>query len=206
MELAEKIHTIQLDPADQTLVNSLAQNRAAVSHASMRDFLERYRPGDSGCVLLKLPSHGEEDLAPLEQLRAQGILLPVIAVVDDPSTELTVGAMRRGADSVLSTPLGRASLQRELNRALDLNERQRAIRRQRETIAAALASLNEGERAVLARLMSGMANKNIAAELQIGLRTVELRRAKILKKLGARSLAEMVRLVLLAEPERLYPE
>ena len=208
MDLPHTIHAIQLDPADVTLVNSFAGGRglAAASHASIQDFLHAYRPGEAAVVVLNLGAAEEDALAALGQLRERGVLAPAIAVAEAPSTELTVGAMQRGAVSVLPRPLDRSALERELARALEMEEQERAIRARRETIASRLASLNEGEREVLTRLMAGTANKKIAAELRIGLRTVELRRAKILKKLGAKSLAEMVRLVVLAEPERLYGE
>jgi FixJ family two-component response regulator len=206
MEFPRTIHAIQLDPDDLTLVNSFARNRGleAAAHTSVHEFLNAYRPGESGFAMLKLA--GEEGLGALGDLRERGALLPVVVVAEAPSTELTVGAMQKGAAALLAHPLAPTALERELTRILELEEQQRSVRVQRETTAARLASLNEGEREVLARLMAGMANKNIAAELHIGLRTVELRRAKILKKLGAKSLAELVRLVLLAEPERLYRE
>jgi FixJ family two-component response regulator len=202
MELPYTIHLIQLDAGEATLVYAFARNRGveATLHLSVHEFLQAC-PGESAAVL---SLGAEKCLLALELLRKHRPLIPVVVVAEAPSTELTVAAMQRGAAAVLSRPLDRAALERELDRVLQIHQEQRSIRAQREKIAARLASLNEGEHDVVARLMAGMANKNIAAELHIGLRTVELRRAKILKKLGARSLAEMVRLVLLAEPERLY--
>lgn len=114
--------------------------------------------------------------------------------------------MHQGAAWLFEKPLTRESLEPVLDDVLQREQKDRQARRLRETTLARIATLTEGERDVLQRLMAGMANKNIAADLQLGLRTVELRRAKILKKLGARSLAEMVRLVVLADPTYAYGE
>jgi FixJ family two-component response regulator len=208
MDLPPTIHAIQLNPADVALVEAFADPRAlsTVSHASVEEFLGGYAAGDAACVVLGSDATGEASLAALGQVRQHPVFAPVIVVTEAPSVELAVRAMQMGAAAVLSRPVNAPALEAELTRALEVDARERAVRARREIIAARLAALTEREREVLTRLMEGMANKNIAAELQIGLRTVELRRAKILKKLGAKSVAEMVRLVVLAEPERLWRE
>jgi FixJ family two-component response regulator len=132
--------------------------------------------------------------------------LPVVVLADRPSVAFDVRAMQRGAAAVLENPAQRPLLEEAVDDALRQDAAQRRDRFAREKTASRLATLNEGEREVLHRLMAGMANKNIAADLKLGLRTVELRRAKILKKLGAKSLAEMVRVVVLADPQRWQSE
>jgi FixJ family two-component response regulator len=203
MEPSQTIHTVGLETPAFSLVNSFAQSRglAVASFSSVEEFLHAYQPGAAGCLVLDLAASGEEGLTPLDQFRRQAVLLPVVAIADQPTVALAVRAMQRGAASVLEKPLTRASLEPALLEALEQERMHRQCRQLQATVVSRLTTLTEGEREVLDRLMSGMANKNIAADLQLGLRTVELRRAKILKKLGARSLAEMVRLVLLADPK-----
>jgi FixJ family two-component response regulator len=83
--------------------------------------------------------------------------------------------------------------------ALKLERRHRSAWRARHQTRTRLATLTEGELAVMKELLAGRPNKRIAAELGIGLRTVELRRARLLKKMQARSLAELVRMATLVD-------
>jgi FixJ family two-component response regulator len=208
METPQTLHTIQLHPTELSLVEALAASRslAVASYSTVEEFLNAYRPCLAGCVLFDLAAANEEALPKFEQLRQRGRGLPVIVLADRPSVALAVRAMQRGAAAVLEKPTPQPLFEEAVEDALRREAEQRRLRVARETTASRLETLNEGEREVLHRLMAGMANKNIAADLKLGLRTVELRRAKILKKLGARSLAEMVRLVVLAEPERWQSE
>jgi FixJ family two-component response regulator len=201
MELQQTVYTIQLDPGSLSLTRNLADARTArlAPFESLEEYLRSANPREPGCIVLGAPPAGTEPLAALEQLAQQDVGLPMIVVLDRPTVPLAVRAMQLGATSVLETPLDRVATQQALEHALLVEALRRAERQQREDVRARLATLTDGEREVLNRLMTGMANKNIAADLQLGLRTVELRRAKILKKLGAKSLAEMVRFVVLAE-------
>jgi FixJ family two-component response regulator len=202
MQLPRTIFTVQLEPATLSLINAFARNHgaSAAPFASAEELLRTSMTGRAGCVVLGLTPQGDGDwLRPLTVLQKAGVLLPTIVLLDQPSVALAVSAMRQGALSVLEAPPDPAALEQALQDALAEDLRTRIARQQREDIITRLSTLTEGERDVLHRLLAGMANKNIAADLQLGLRTVELRRAKILQKLGARSLAEMVRLVTLAD-------
>lgn len=202
MESSQTIYAIALDPTSLASVETLAAERGLTiaSYPSIDAFLRAWRIGGTGCILLDLCAAGEEGLAGLESLRRHNVYLPVVVTADQPTVALAVRAMQQGAASLVEKPLASNGLECALGDALQQEEEHRQARRQREVTIERLASLSEGEREVLQRLMAGMANKNIAADLQLGLRTVELRRAKLLKKLGVKSLAEMVRLVVLADP------
>ncbi|MBW3597361.1 MAG: LuxR C-terminal-related transcriptional regulator [Planctomycetes bacterium] len=173
------------------------------SHDSVDAFLRAYR-GQSGCVLLDIDAAGEDGPTMLEQLASRAMLLPVIVLSHDPGVSQTVRLMQAGAAAVLEKPVDGSELDAALDRALRRDEEQREIRERREELVGRFGALTEGEREVLERLIAGKANKNIAADLQMGLRTVELRRAKILKKTGAKSLAELVRLAMIAHPDWLH--
>jgi two-component system CheB/CheR fusion protein len=204
METPQTLYTIRLHPTELSHVEALAdrQNLPLATHSSVEEFLQTYRPGSAGCIVMDVGASGEKTLAELALLRERTVLLPTVIVAERPSVALAVRAVQQGAATVLEKPTPRHLLEQAVEDALRQDAEDLGRRLLRETTASRLATLNEGERQVLQRLMDGMANKNIAADLKLGLRTVELRRAKILKKLGAKSLAEMVRLVVLADPDR----
>lgn len=202
------IYTIQLDHTTYSQIAAIAVARgAAVAAFSSADEFTRSRRGEeTGCVVLDIAAAEEEKLAWVRDFSSQRAPLPVIVLADNPSVPLAVQAMQLGAVSILAKPPAPEELESAVDSALRREQEQSRVRRRREDLLARLASLTEGEDEVLRRLVAGMANKNIAADLELGLRTVELRRAKILKKMGAKSLAELVRLVMIASPDWLPQE
>lgn len=121
--------------------------------------------------------------------------LPVILISNGAKVAGAVAAMQAGATTVLEHPVEQKYLNEVIRKALSEATTFRR-RLARATLAEnRLAELNDGERAVLNALLDGLANKEIAHKLEIGLRTVELRRSRITKKMHAQSLAELVRLV-----------
>jgi two-component system response regulator FixJ len=152
-------------------------------------------PAWVGCLVCQADLAAPElpaDLARVCHLRKG---LPVIVLTESASVAGTVAAMQAGATAVLEHPANEQQLGETIRTALTdaIDSRQRLSR---ATLAKSrLAELNDGENAVLEGLLEGLANKEIAHKLEIGLRTVELRRSRITKKMHARSLAELVRLV-----------
>jgi FixJ family two-component response regulator len=110
---------------------------------------------------------------------------------------MAVQAMHRGAVTFLEKPWHDDELWKAINLALGTSEDRVARREERDRFQANRASLTPDEAKVMERMVAGQPNKVIAAELDMGLRTVELRRANVLKKMQAESLAELVRIVIL---------
>lgn len=121
--------------------------------------------------------------------------LPVIAIAESPSTVDAVEAMKQGAYDVLALPDQAADLPRVIRQALSRGSEAAQRRQVISTLRHRLSQLTTAENQVLDAMLEGMANKQIAQALQIGLRTVELRRSKIMKKMEAKSLAELVKFV-----------
>jgi two-component system response regulator FixJ len=125
--------------------------------------------------------------------------LPVILITGFGDIPTAVRAMRAGAFTFLEKPCREHELSSSIERALARSSERDANQAQREEIRSRLATLTPEEHSVMEAVTAGKANKVIASELDIGLRTVELRRASVLKKLHADSLAELVRMTILCE-------
>jgi FixJ family two-component response regulator len=169
------------------------------TYGSAQEFLDTYVTSRPGCLILdvRLPGMGGLDL--LEALRHRGATLPVIVVTAFGEVHSAVRAMKGGAIDVMEKPTRDQVLLDRVQQALDLDRRTRATLATRSEAAARYARLTKRELEVLRLLIAGKANKVIASELTRSPKTVEAHRAAIMRKLGVHSIAEMVRIVLLAE-------
>ncbi len=191
------------DPAARDSVVALIQSRGltAQTFSSAEDFLKRFDRAARGCVLVDVRMSGKNGVELLEQLTTEKFRLPVIIITGYGNVPIAVRAMRAGAFSFLEKGGTEQELWTTVQEALSWETRSREKEILRQQVRERLQDLTADEGKVLERLVSGMANKTIATDLDIGLRTVELRRATILKKMQARSLAELVRFVLIAEDD-----
>jgi FixJ family two-component response regulator len=189
------------DPAACESVAALAESMETPCETfdSAEAFLDRYRPELPGCLVTDVRMPGMSGLELQEQLVDRGVDLPVVVITAYGDVPLAVRAMHSGAMTVLEKPCGKDVLWESIRAAL---ERDRAMRkkagRERE-VRQRLAELTPKERHVLALIVAGVPNKSIAAQLDIGLRTVEKRRHVIFRKMGAKSLPELVQIVAMVE-------
>jgi FixJ family two-component response regulator len=142
---------------------------------------------------------GMSGLNLLEQLKQERISLPAVVITGYGDVPTAVEAMRAGAVTFLEKPCGEVDLWKSIQEAIETHRRLRHQQARRADIQARFARLTPGEARVLERMIAGKPNKAIAADLQIGLRTVELRRANVMKKIGVDSVAELVRLAMEAD-------
>jgi len=136
----------------------------------------------------------------LEHLKAEGHQLPAIMITGHGDVPLAIRALKAGATSFIQKPVGAdellTAIGEALERAHDPSERAALS----EETTALIAALTPRERQVMERVIEGMPNKQIAHDLGISQRTVENHRAALMKKLGARSLSQLIRLTLEALP------
>jgi FixJ family two-component response regulator len=144
---------------------------------------------------MRMPGMSGLDL--LQQLKSRQCSLPVVMITGYGDVPLAVKAMQAGAVTFLEKPCQEQELWRGIQQALEIEETQRSQRQQRAEIETRLASLSADELVVLRRLLEGQPNKRIASDLDVGLRTIELRRSKVMKKMLAESLPDLVRMVIL---------
>ena len=166
--------------------------------ASAIEFLERFAAGCRGCLLLdvRMPAMSGIDLQ--TQLTEKGSTLPIIFLTGHADVPLAVRAMQAGAFDFLEKPFNDQELLDRTHAALDHEARDRSDLGQSHAVAERLARLTPREEEVLGLIVDGHPNKVVAARLSISERTVEIHRARVMDKMQADSLAQLVRMWLAA--------
>lgn len=156
-------------------------------------FLDGFDRGDIGAVLLDVRMPGIGGLAVLERLVAEGVDLPVIMLTGHGTVEMCRRAFKSGAAEFLEKPVDDEALIEALQQAVRAHVRSRERRAADGAAAARYAQLSPREREVLALIVEGLTNKEIGRALALSPRTVEAHRAHLFDKLGAPSLAQLIR-------------
>ncbi|HXZ17565.1 MAG TPA: response regulator, partial [Roseiarcus sp.] len=159
-------------------------------------FLNSVRADDKGCLVTDVRMPGVNGLEMLAQLAAAGSTMPAIVITGQGDIAMAVQAMRAGAVDFIEKPVAPEALLAGLDRAFRMAESPARRSTRRAEAAMRVASLTKREREVMDLVVAGEANKVIAARLGISQRTVETHRATVMQKLKARSISELVRLVL----------
>jgi two-component system response regulator FixJ len=167
--------------------------------ANAHEFLDSMGDDPFGCLVLDVRLPGMSGLQLLEELRRRGLNLPAIVLTGQPDVKVAVRALKIGAFDVLEKPVGDQPLLDLVNEAIERSHRMREELAERTRARGLVHALSPRERDVLKLLVSGKANKEIADELGLSTRTVEGHRGRLADKLRVGSLAEMVRLAILAE-------
>jgi FixJ family two-component response regulator len=196
------IFIVDDDPAARNSLAALVTSRglAVQTFASAEDFLTRYDPASRGCLIADVRMTGMSGLELQEQMAGRRVNLPVIVITGFADISMAVRAMRAGAVTFLEKPCTEQELWDAVQLALDAEAKSNELRLRHREIEQRYAALTSAEHQVLAKIMSGATNKTIAHDLQLGMRTVEMRRSKIMEKMNAGSLQELVRLVISIRP------
>jgi two-component system, chemotaxis family, CheB/CheR fusion protein len=186
---------------DATIRESLrefieAAGRPAEVYGSAREFFDTWTPGWNGCLVVDCQMPDMDGIELVERLRAAGHQLPAIMITGYGDLPLAIRAMKAGASSFIEKPIHAdellAAIDHAQGQALGYNARAALS----DATAALIAALTPRERQVMDLLMEGKANKQMAYVLGISQRTVENHRAAVMKKFGAKSLSQLVRLTL----------
>jgi len=170
---------------------------AADVYSNAEEFLARYTPSEGGeCVVLDLSMPGLSGLDLFETFDDRGWTVPVIFLTGRAKVPDAVRALKRGAFDFLEKPFADEALLARVCAAHEEDRRRRARAEQDAAVVARLGGLTQREHQVALRVAAGQPNKVIAAELGISPRTVEVYRAKAMSKTGARSVADLVHLVM----------
>jgi FixJ family two-component response regulator len=171
-------------------------NLPAETFASGDEFLANFDPARPGCLVLdiRMPGLGGMDLQ--ERLLQRGSTLPIIFVTGHADVPMAVEAMQNGAFDFIQKPFRDQDLLERVGAGLAADQRHRADEDQRSEIVARQQTLTNREREVMALVVTGKPNKLIAYELGTSQRTVEIHRARVMEKMGAASLADLVRMSL----------
>jgi two-component system CheB/CheR fusion protein len=169
-------------------------------YSSGEEFLKAYRPGREGCLLVDARMPRMSGLELLEQLKIQGGGPPAIMITGHADIRLAVRAMKAGAMAFLEKPVQYDELLVNIERALELKQNSAALSSLRDAAARRLAGLTLRERQVVEMVVEGNPNKQVAYVLGISQRTVETHRATAMKKIGARTLSELIHLTIAGSP------
>jgi two-component system response regulator FixJ len=169
----------------------------AVAFAKPTEFLAKYDPSQPGCLVLDVRMPEMSGLEVQQQLNKAGSMLPVILVSGHGDIPMAVQAMKDGAFDFLQKPFRDQELIDRINGALKLDAQNRESVDRLADLTAREQSLTPREREVLVLVVDGKANKVIAIDLGLSERTVEIHRANVMEKMGARSVAHLVKMHLM---------
>jgi len=194
------VHVIDDDEASRQSLAFLLQTAdiEVRTYASASVFLDLVPNLDSGCVVTDVRMPGMSGIDLLRRLRELNVEVPVIVITGHGDVPLAVEAMKIGAVDFLEKPFDDEVLLASVRSALARHDGQKQRQGERAEIESRLAALSNRERDVLSGLISGRANKQIAYDLGISPRTVEIYRANLMNKMQAGSLSELVRMALIA--------
>jgi FixJ family two-component response regulator len=201
---AVHIHVVDDDKLARNAVVRLLRSAgyAAEGFADAEQFLAQHGAGTPGCiVLLDVAMPGRSGLEVQQVLAERGHDMPVIFVTGHANVPICISAMKQGAFDFITKPFDDAVLLAAVERA---RHKAAALQRQRaqlESTNSRLATLTTREREVLAQVVAGRLNKQIAADLGAAEKTIKVHRARCMSKMQARSVAELVRMVDRAHPE-----
>lgn len=186
---------------DQAMRNSLKWLIESVgvvveSFASADDFLAHYQPGRAGCLVLDVRMPGMSGLELLEHLSRKNIRVPAVIITGHGDVPMAVRAMKSGAVDFIEKPFNDEVLLDAIRRALAFEEEQRSQYFEHRLVQERLAHLTPREREVMDMVTDGKSNKEIANTLGVSAKTIEAHRARVMEKMQAGSLAELVRMAL----------
>jgi two-component system, LuxR family, response regulator FixJ len=198
IERAPVVFIVDDDEAVRSSLRLLLKSVGLMPQAlgSAREFLQKYDPEQPGCLVLDVRMPGMSGLELQEHLNKLGAVIPVIFVTGHGDVPMAVEAMQAGAFDFLQKPFRDQDLIDRIQRALEKDRTSRSTLEERTVIRQRLESLTPREREVLNMVAAGKANKSMAADLGVSQRTVEIHRARVMEKMGANSLAQLVRMVM----------
>ena len=175
-----------------TLLSTVGYKTAVFSRPS--EFLSQFKPEAHSCVVLDIRMPEMSGLEVQQQLNRRGSMLPVIFITGHGDVPMAVQAMKEGAFEFIQKPFRDQDLLDRINHALKQDADNRSNAARRSEVQHRLESLTPREKQVMNFIVDGSANKVIAIDLGLSERTVEIHRAKVMEKMGARSVAHLVKL------------
>ncbi len=189
--------TIYVVDDDPTTRNSLVSVLRGLGYpvrgcASAAVFRELYTPNIPGVLIVELQMSGETGLDLCQDLRQQGIKLPILCFSEDAEVSTIVAAMKAGAMEYLPKPVDCSKLAQYVEQAIAIGNQWHVQEKHFRYIDQQIRKLTRNDRETLHLILNGESNKRMAALLNITERAVELRRQRLMKRMGTRSLAELL--------------
>lgn len=190
------VHVVDDEPDVRESIAELLQSIGLEvhAHASGEDFLAHFEPTMPGCLIVDVCMPGMSGLELHRRLAERGISIPWIVITGHADVAMAVEAMTKGASGFLEKPYRSHELLQAIKRAVEQERKTRDTQLRRRAVLARFARLSPREMEVMNMVTEGAANKHIARRLGISERTVEVHRAKVVKKLSVDTLVELISL------------
>jgi RNA polymerase sigma factor (sigma-70 family) len=205
---ATLVYLVDDDPTLREALQSLLESvglRTLVC-ADVEGLLEAYQPDAPGCLLLDVRLPGRNTLSVQQRLRERDIDLPVIIITGHGDVTMAVTAMKQGALDFLEKPLNEQLLLDCVHHALAEARTRRRTRARRQELGRRFDTLTPREQDVLRRIAAGLSNRQIAEALNLSRKTVEVHRAKVMEKMRADSLSQLIRMAMAMDILKLYDD
>ncbi len=195
---APRVHIVDDDDAMRDSLKWLLESRglSVELYPSAEAFLGAFNREFCGCLVLDVRMPGMSGLDLYEQLQARASSLPVIFITGHGDVPMAVSALKKGAADFIEKPFNDQDMLRLIESCMKQDRAAAAKRAESASVAQRVDSLTQREREVLALIVAGKLNKQIADELGISIKTVEVHRSRVMEKMSANSVAELVQLVL----------
>ena len=197
-----------LDPEDR-LRDSLRRLVESVglyvrAFGEIEAFLTAYQPEQPGCLLLDIRIAGRAKISAQQILRERGVDLPVIVIAPRGDVATAVNAMKQGAMDFLEKPLNDQWFLDCIYHAVAEDQNRRRTRAWRQALLERFETLTPREQDILRQVVDGLSNREIAERLDLSRKTVEVHRAKVMQKMGARTLSQLIQMVMALGILKLY--
>ena len=196
MDAEPQVYIVDDDEAVRDALELLLES-VKLSHRSFEnadDFLAKYNECNPGCLVLDIRMPGTNGLELQQKLKQRNIDIPIIFMSGHGDIPMAVETMSRGAVYFFRKPFREQELLDRIKQALEIDRCARLTAASRNNLQQRLASLTSREKQVFDQVTAGISNKVIAANLHISERTVEVHRSRVMKKLTAATLADLIRM------------
>ncbi len=190
------VNVVDDDSSVRTALSRLfrSSGHTAKTYDTARAYLDESSPDEPGCVVLDIKMPGMDGLTLQERMAERGLNAPIVFISGHADVAASVRAMKHGAVDFLEKPFDDKDLLNAVDRAIELDT---ALRKQRDGSAQTmlgLERLTSREYEVMTYVIAGLLNKVIARELEVTEKTIKVHRGRVMKKMEARSLADLVRM------------
>ena len=194
------VYVVDDDPSVRRSLARLIRSEGfrVETFAQAQDFLDQKEGTDPSCLILDVNLPGRSGLDLQKELSSRGYSMPVVFITGYGTIPISVQAMKGGAVEFLEKPVNDQVLLKAIHQAVEKDRRMKRQYTELKEIQQRLASLTPREREVLPLVVSGMLNKQVALRLGTTEKTIKVHRARIMEKMRADSLADLVRLAQIA--------
>ena len=191
------VYIVDDDPAIRDSLTWLfgSVNLQIAAYADGAQFLEAWMPDMRGCAIIDIRMPGISGIELFEALRKKGAALPVVFLTAHGDIHLAVRAMKDGAFDFVEKPFNQQELLEVVQKAIRAEAEARSMHEQKAEIEGRVAALTSREREVLERVVRGESNRGMAAALGLSEKTIEFHRAKMMEKMAAGTLAELIMMI-----------